>query len=247
MKTEPDTKQWPPEKYKLHLYISATGLKAHLLPVGAGEELLLADLTWERDASQTLRHIEDAVYEEHMPIDVYATEVIIRPEKILVAPADAAQDDDLAEDVYAAMFVPEGDKLMEEVACQVCGDIVFLYGLPRGLQGFLERTFSSPAVDCTLALMYKRRVDTAKSGQHMYVDVRADCIDVLAFISGTLQIANTFSYKDPADAVYYILNAWQSCRLSQLQGHLHLHPTEPANVNDIRTTLNQYINHVSVE
>lgn len=248
MQSELDIKQWPAEKYKLSLSIRSTGLKAELLPKSGDNCMVIADLEWIKDASKTLQRIEDAVYEEHLPIDVYTTEILIEPDRIFVVPSNLMSDEYAAEEMYTEMYLLEDEQLTEDICHDSCNEVTFIYGLPSGLTGFLERTFCPQIIKSTLAEMYQRlnRLPNDRTGQQMYISIKQNKIDIMAFNAGRLQLANTYTFTEPSDASYFILNSWQVCQFSQLTGYIFLYPGIHDNICDeIHNILSQYINHIS--
>ena len=56
----------------------------------------------------------------------------------------------------------------------------------------------------------------------MYAYLRDNSLDLLTFGKDSLLLANTFSFKDPMDAVYYILACRQSLKLDETNNELFL-------------------------
>ncbi|MDE6490847.1 MAG: DUF3822 family protein, partial [Muribaculaceae bacterium] len=87
-----------------------------------------------------------------------------------------------------------------------CGAAIAML-LPADIDGFLRRTFQHMKMHHRLAPLteyFHSRGRMGVSGK-MYAHFHLGAVDVIAFGTDGLTLANTFRYREPADAVYYIL------------------------------------------
>ena len=76
------------------------------------------------------------------------------------------------------------------------------------LLAFLRRTFNNPAIYPPIALLSRYFYDSSRIGHSgkIYVNIRRDSLDLLAFTGSRLELANTFAFRESADAIYYIMS-----------------------------------------
>ena len=80
--------------------------------------------------------------------------------------------------------------------------------MPSQLLAFLRRTFNNPAIYPPIAPLSRYFYDSSRIGHSgkIYVNIRRDSLDLLAFTGSRLELANTFAFRESADAIYYIMS-----------------------------------------
>ena len=88
--------------------------------------------------------------------------------------------------------------------------------IPRPLAGFLRRTFDNPPIlhHLTPLCRYFHGKGRLGNSGRMYAHFHKGQVDIISFSRSTVAVANSYRYRDPMDAIYYIM----ACRLySRLQ------------------------------
>lgn len=197
-----DTAEW-----KMIIYISSTGLSAHLKHRENPLEpiLCLADETWAEDEFTLLDNIENAVYKHPQLFDDFATEIIISSNKLLWVPTKIAQKAeengeilDLFNEIYSA---EESDIFIDTI-----GDLTAVYTLIPRLGSFLRRTLSGANINSELSILTSRfRKRLAEDGT-IYINLRDTFVDIIAFDSKGLLVAMSHEWREISDVCYYVMN-----------------------------------------
>ena len=170
--------------------------------------------------------IENAVYDNPVLLADYDSVTVSIDSGLWALVPQGAVDNDMDEAVAISSLPEEKTKRTVAVRCPIYGtDTVLVSLLPADMAGFLQRTFNNPAICHPLQLLTAHFVKTARLTKTPTVHVhfragRTMC--VLAFSGSSLMLANTFSYHDPMDAVYYILASATAIGLSPSDVQLRL-------------------------
>lgn len=94
-------------------------------------------------------------------------------------------------------------------------DAVIASDVPQAVVPFLQRTFNSPTLLHHLApLCHYCQSAYAEENGCMHVLVEKREAHVVATRQGKLILANTLRYRTLDDLAYFVLNAWQSCKMN---------------------------------
>ena len=94
-------------------------------------------------------------------------------------------------------------------------DAVIASDVPQAVVPFLQRTFNSPTLLHHLApLCHYCHSAYAEENGCMHVLVEKSEAHVVATRQGKLLLANTLRYRTLDDLAYFVLNAWQSCKMN---------------------------------
>ena len=118
-----------------------------------------------------------------------------------------------AEQVFNASFSSlEGELL----TCPAgAADAVIACDVPSGVVSFLNRTFSAPTLLHHLSPLcrYCSKAYADENGC-VQINVQQGEAHVVATRNGSLLLANTLHYREMNDLVYYALNVWKHCGMS---------------------------------
>jgi len=187
--------------------------------------------------------IEEAIYENPLLLsDFDKIDCIIESYKFTIIPSEI-KSPEIQQKIFDETF-PDFEGIMyENVINEINATI--LMGIHADLKNFLQRTFNNPNILhhlTPLCIYFHRKSRLGNSGK-MYAYLRDNSLDLLTFGKDSLLLANTFSFKDPMDAVYYILAYRQSLKLDETNNELFL-----TGNNSIRETitpiLKKYVNYV---
>lgn len=198
---------------------------------------------WECESADTLKCIEDAVYEDPLLLDDYDVSILIRPAMTLtVAPEDYPEED--SQKMHDALSLADATE-RKDVWREPLGEALALYSTPEGVRDFLSRTFLTERVSHALRPIvdyFTLRART-EGGERMWVHLEPGRLDVVAFRNGRLLLANTWSFATAADAAYYLLYAWRALGLDAAQGEMSV-SGDKALRDEAVPMLRRYINYV---
>ena len=187
-----------------------------------------------------VKSLEDAVYDNQLLLqDFDRIDILIHTDNYIIVPSDV--DD---EEVIADLFRHERPSFKGETIANRSEQIgaTVVTGVDAKLLGFLRRTFFNPRIMNWIYPQCAYFGDKSRAGndRKMYAHFRDGRIDITAFSRGKLLMANTFTYRDPMDAVYFIMAARQSLDFDQHRDPLLL--VGDTNVRDaIVPTLREYV------
>lgn len=185
------------------------------IPPGSGPRVLFSvQGAPESSPTVALKTAEDAVFDHPVLFDSPEPPVIVTdwPRRVVVPPGEAADAADalrMAEAIYPAIsgFEPL-------VTSAGPADVVSL--VPRGLTGFMARTFpDSPVADAlSLFLADAAHTDAAEGRATLTALYVLPYLDVAAFRGTSLQFCARQFAPDPADAVYMLAATWTNLGFS---------------------------------
>lgn len=158
-----------------------------------------------------LKAFEEAVYDNPVLLsDFKHIDIIVDTPHYVIVPTELAEDTQLV-DTIVAKSLPEVDG--DVIECPIDAQkATLLMVLDTNLVGFMRRTFNNPGISHNLVPLckyfyYKHRWNNTG---RMFANLGSKRLDLIVFGSDRLRMANSFTYRDPMDAAYYIL----SCRNS---------------------------------
>ncbi len=191
-----------PERHRLLLSISATAINVLVAPIDTDDECLAASIELGRGAGAT--SLEEAVYANPLLLLPFnRVDIVIVTERFHILPPATAGNAAVCEAL---------DELIDRDHCEAFADAIDsrnsqLTLLPRETARFLHRTFDTAVFHGHLAVLGRYLAGRSRLGNtgKLFVNLRRDSIDLLAFDSLGLSVANTIACSDDNDALYYIL------------------------------------------
>ena len=171
---------------------------------------------------ECLPALENFVYEHPELLQPYKKTYIILPsERFTFVPRNLEPSGETAP-YYTYCFPGTSEKILEN--CLEYNQIYNLFGIEADLYAFLVRTFEQPIILHHLSPLceYFYSKSRINGNEKMYVNIESNRLDIVCFNAQGLLFANTFEYRRPHDAVYYILNVWQQLTFDQQKGEIHL-------------------------
>lgn len=194
-----DTGEW-----HLIVYISRRSLQAWLRPRAnntlPGVELFRTE--WDDSDENPLREIENAVYDHPRILEDYSTDIIVETPRTLWIPRQTAQNTADAERIFTSVW--PGTE--EEMCMGETGDLVCMYYLAEGLQGFLRRTFPGTRTSCHQEYLVSQYMSMPGDEAKIFVDIRDDEADITAIQAHRLLTCTTQRWKEPTDITWHVFN-----------------------------------------
>ena len=127
------------------------------------------------------------------------------------------------------------------------GQAVVLFGVERQLHQFITERYPkaqfhapvSPLIDFGVEKSY------ASGRSYFMVHLHKRYAHVMCFTNAAPLFVNTFSGRDIADTLYFLLNCWQTLGLSQTDDTLHLVGTS-RNAKALTRELEKFIQHIHI-
>lgn len=234
-----------PQLWRLALRIEKTMLHAVLFNTIEDNSLIYRKISLDAAAPSQLKAIEDAIYENPLLLSDFArVDCVIDTDCFMVVPPEITSTE-VREKIMSEAF-PDFDG--EIVACTIAdGEAVILMGLAHEFAGFLRRTFNNPRLHHHLSPLCKYFFHKSRHGvgntAKMYAILRAGKVDVIVVGCDSLKMANTFIFRDPMDAVYYILSCRQQLGMNSTSDEMFL-AGSPSARESVAPTLRQYLSYV---
>ena len=141
-----------PRRYNLILTLGAGRLQAWFEPYGTRTEapVLAITSTWTPQPEQTLKQIENAVYDNSLLLEDYDCRLLLDTPQQLLFPPEAPRQ--LIEEAMKRFYdVAPGD-----IFTRPLGDAVIAFSLCTGLRAFLGRTFAGVEARAVGAMVQRR-------------------------------------------------------------------------------------------
>lgn len=211
-----------PHLWRLALRIDESALHVVLFCTIEDNSLIYREIVLDKAAPDRLKALEAAVYENPLLLADFAkVDCVVETACFTIVPASITSDE-VREKIMTRMFDGfDGEILANDLPGQ---NATVLMGLDAEMAGFLRRSFNNPRIHHHLAPLCRYFHGKSRLGNtcKMYAYMRHDRMDVMAFGKDTLSLANTFTYRDPMDAVYYILSCRKMLGLDAVSDELFL-------------------------
>ena len=117
--------------------------------------------------------------------------------------------------------------------------------MPRGLRGFLDRTFNVPQVCHQLYPLCEHyyRLNKGSGIARMFLNLHDGSMDMVVYDRGDLLVANSYAFTNVDDAVFFALHAWQSLGLNQQDDEIQITGRRDQR-DDIAERLRRYVRYV---
>lgn len=154
----------------------------------------------EGNEHEMLRRLESAVYDHPAIMDDYAIEIIVTTPKALWVPSDMIEDEETEEAYLTRIYPCDADDMMtnsnEEETC--------LFTFIAGLPSFINRTLPGCRIYSHQFILHRELQGKPTEFPRVYVNVREDDFDLLAYGEGKLLSVSTHDWEDTADISYYV-------------------------------------------
>ncbi len=194
-----------PEMWNLLLRISPRELHVVAYSIVEENSLIYRRFPLEGLPETFLRDLEGVIYDNPMLLcDFRRIYCVIQTSSLVVIPSDYTDESDCKDLFDAAHPDFKGHLLFEPTGAR---NATIVAGIENELAGFIRRTFHNAIICSHLSSLI--RFFSAKAGKgnnmKMLANIRESSLDAIIVQGGSLMLANTFSFSDPMDAVYYIL------------------------------------------
>lgn len=199
-------------------------LSAVACPLYDGDRLMLeriplgmtADGPAALSAHASLKQIEDAVYDHpELLLDYRRVTVLIDTERFLAIPDAIAPSSELFAAVFGQAFPSAGRR--ELLVSPVGGmKLNIAYDVDADILGFLRRTFHNATIRHVLAplcIYFRQKYPGGGRGKTL-VNFDGSRMDMLVLGPVAPLVLNSFRFRDPMDAAYYILAVRQQLALA---------------------------------
>lgn len=191
-----------PERRRLLLSISATAINVLVTPIDTDDECLAGYIPLGDSAGAAI--LEEAVYANPLLLLPFKqVDIVVVTDRFHILPPETAGNAAVCEAL---------DDIIDRDHCDAFADTIDsrnsqLTLLPRETARFLRRTFDTAAFHGHLAVLGRYLAGRTRLGNtgKLFVNLRRDAIDLLAFDSMGLSVANTIACSNDNDALYYIL------------------------------------------
>lgn len=233
-----DTRHW-----RMALRVGRGALHVILFSPVEENSLIYRRIPLDANAATPLSAIEEAVYDNPLLLgDFDRIYCIVDTSHGFAIPSLDLTDDD-AEDMMATAFPDfDGPVIVNDINAR---NARILFGIDRDIEGFLRRTFFNVSIFHHLTPLCRYFLGKHNRGnsRRMYANLRTDSLDLIVVDKGNLLMANTFSFTQPIDAVYYILACQQNLGIDPMSNELML-SGDQAMREEITPVLREYIGYV---
>ena len=241
-----------PELWNLELHITANKIKYLLTAESIDNSLTTGEIGIDTKAESRLKAIEAAIYDHQLLGDFCEVRIVVDSTHFVLLPPEFSADDTAGTDglssVQTALEAAFGSIEGDMGFCQLkrCNAAI-AYEMPKGLTAFLERTYFQPRIVhrlYTLCEHYSHtNADSEVARMHINFDADGTGMDMVVFSKGRLMLANSFCFASTADAVFYVLHAWESLKLDAKADEIQI--TGNRTVRDeVMPKLREYVNFV---
>lgn len=218
--------------WRLIIQISPSSLKAYLKNSADNEAplRLVADTSWNSDNdADTLTSIQNAVYASPAMLDDYEADIILEADNCVFVPEEAVEAPGDAEFLYSKVFKADEEDIyvdrLDAIAC--------LYRPVEGLKSFTDRTFPGARVASGLSTLIRHFRNQPADGTRIYVHIREDKTDIMAFDKHTLLCAATHPWQSPEDIAYYTLLTCNAAGIDPAEANVRLSGKKDVRANAV--------------
>lgn len=232
-----------PRLWRLALRIDEKMLHVVLFCKVEDNSLIYRQIPLDQAAPSQQKAIEEAIYDNPLLLSDFAhIDCIVETTVFTIVPSEIT-DAELRRKIFNETFPSFDGSIVENELSELKATIMM--GLDEQLVNFLRRTFNNPSVLhhlTPLCTYFNRKSRLGNSGK-MYAYLRPDRLDILSFGKDSLRLANTFAFRDPIDALYYILACRDMLQLDPSADEM-LIAGDTALRETITPTLREYLAYV---
>lgn len=226
-----------PELWRMALLISSQNLDVALYPPVESEEAIFCSFALNPDAPTLLKAVEDVVYDNPLLISDFKSIVgFIDSDAFLLVPDEVPQEchEDL---LIAGAQAPQA--AWRAIATKASSGVSLVMAADEELCRFLSRTFFNISLRHPLATLIQLLARNG-AGTRSYSVFYRKRMQLVTFDELNLLSANTFTYSEPMDAVYYVLASRQILGLDAVK-HTQYYAGQPESVDSVVPILRSYI------
>lgn len=207
-----------PQMWRLALLISPEGMDIAAMSLIEDNSLIYKHISLPSDAPSRLRAIEDTIYENPLLLsDFRKVDILVRTRRFMVIPSEITEPD-VQERIMAELWPDSGDySIFVDTALVLPGNRDNIaFAVDKTEASFLQRTFPNARISHSITPMVRYFAGNSRLGcaGRMYVCLRQQEIDIIAYTSGGLRMAVTTTIASADDALYYLMAALHTCDLS---------------------------------
>lgn len=194
-----------PEIWNLLLRVSPEELHVVAYSIVEENSLIYRSFPLSDKSKGYLSALEEIIYDNPMLLcDFRRVYCIVQTPRLMVVPSSYTAEADCRLLLTTAHPDFKGNVHIDPTGCRNANIIA---GIDNDLLAFLRRTFHNAQINTHLSSLC--RFFAAKAGRSnsvkTLVNLREASLDIIVMQGGNLMLANTFTFRDPMDAVYYIL------------------------------------------
>lgn len=229
--------------WRLALRIDSKKLHVVLFCSVEDNSLIFREIALDSAAQSIQKAIEEAIYDNPLLLSDFArVDCIVETDKFTIIPSEI-DNPDVQEKMFSETFPSFEGRVLENKLKEL--DASILMGVDEELLNFLRRTFNNPCIQHHLAPLctYFNRKSRLGNAGKMYAHIHDNKLDLLAFGKDSLRFANTFAFREPIDAIYYIFACREMLHLDANSDEL-LIAGDNAMREAITPTLREYLAYV---
>lgn len=126
------------------------------------------------------------------------------------------------------------------------GNIKIVYDINEEVYEFCSRSLTNPihVHNITPQLIVFQQQNLAEKFRHMFVVIHEKTVDVSCFSEGNVCYANSFTFNQPDDVLYYALYIWRITGMNQLHDQLSLTGDNTTLCSRLAQSFQVYLQHV---
>lgn len=232
------------QMWRLSLRLDEKGLKFILHSVVEENSLIYRDIRFSDNGESYLKRLENVIYDNPVFLQEFKkVSVIIESSSFVIIPNEYIVDNESTTTFFNFSFPDfQGQIIINEM--QRCKSSI-VFGVENGVESFLQRTFDNPSIQHHIAPLceYFHRKSRLGNVSKLYAYISDNYLSICLFNDNGLMLANCFKCRHANDAVYYILNCWQTFKLDVLTDELQI--SGDKNMRDeLMPMLRKYITYV---
>lgn len=143
-------------------------------------------------------------------------------------------------DLMSFVFSSPEEKILHNLQKEL--DIEAVFAIHPEVYDFFSHTVAHPRFIHAISpmLSFCRKQNLSCFPKQLYVAMHEDIMDAVCFDKGALVFANSFTYNDAGDIVYYILYIWKQAGMDQMKDELFLY-ADPVMFQELKETLQNYL------
>ena len=188
--------------------------------------MLYRHIPLDTAAADRVKALEEVVYENPLLLAGFdKVWCVVRTRRFFTLPQAVASDDGLTAEITSAVWPAGGSPGFTAITSHLEGlDTSIVMEIPRPLAGFLRRTFDNPPIlhHLTPLCRYFHGKGRLGNSGRMYAHFHKGQVDIISFSRSTVAVANSYRYRDPMDAIYYIMACRNMAGLDPMADELFL-------------------------
>lgn len=169
--------------------------------------------------------------------------VIVDTPKVTFVPFSIFDEED-KKDLFSMCFpLQSGDDVIHSILGSA--GCVSLFALNGHVRRFIDSKFENVSYNCTAGILagHFSGIAFGISSNSMFVYVEDETVGVYCFKGAELLFANVFECGSDSDRTYFIMNAWQNLKLSQLDDRLYL-VSDKVDLKGLKNMLSLYVSNL---